>query len=199
MTTTNPTHAPRRRRTAAVLEPEDFLALPDSVAYELVDGKLVERQMGAESSAIAAAIIAVLRQFLRGKRLGYVFSSEASLQCFADAPKKLRRADVSFVRRGRFPNDEVPAGQILVVPDLVVEVVSPRDRAEDVHNKSVEYIAAGVPLVWVVYPKSRTVMIHRQPSAAAGPIGKLSENDAISGEDVIPGFTCGVAEFFEID
>ena len=85
------------------------------------------------------------------------------------------------------------------MPDLIVEVVSPRDRAEDVQNKSAEYIAAGVPLVWVVYPKTRTVMVYRQPSAAAGPVGKLSANDTISGEDVIPGFACRVAEFFDID
>lgn len=199
MSTINPTRVPRRRRLPAVLEPEDFLALPDSIAYELVDGKLVERQMGAESSAIAAAIIAVLRQFLRGKRIGYVFDSEASLQCFQDDPKKLRRADVSFVQRGRFPNGEIPRGQILIVPDLVVEVISPRDRAEAVHDKVNEYIAAGVPLVWVVYPSSRTVTIHRPGTAVAGPMTRLSATDAIGGEDVIPSFSCRVAEFFELD
>lgn len=199
MTMTNSTAASPRRRRPRVWDPEDFLALPDSVAYELVDGKLVARQMGAESSAIAAAISFVLKQFLRGKRLGHLFDSEASYQCFQDAPKKLRRADVSYVRRGRFPNDEVPKGQILIVPDLVVEVISPRDRAEAVHDKVGEYIAAGVPLVWVVYPGSRTVAVHRPAAAAAGPMTKLSAADSITGEAVIPGFTCRVAEFFEID
>ncbi len=38
--------------------PEDLLALPDEKSYELVDGQLVERKMGAESSWIGARLIA---------------------------------------------------------------------------------------------------------------------------------------------
>jgi hypothetical protein len=41
----------------SLVTPEDLLKLPDADSYELVDGKLVERSMGMESSKIAATIL----------------------------------------------------------------------------------------------------------------------------------------------
>jgi Uma2 family endonuclease len=193
MTTMNPIAAPRAR----VYEPEDLLSMPDSKDYELVDGKLVGRKMGCESSLIGALISFLLQQFLRGKKLGHVLASDASFQCYPDAPKKVRRADVSVVCYGRLPGEKVPKGHSPIAPDLVVEVVSPRDLAEQIEVKVLEYLAAGARLVWVVYPSSRRVWVRRPAAAAAGPATELTANDTISGEDVIPGFTCKVSEFFE--
>jgi Uma2 family endonuclease len=186
----------RKSRRAGV-EPEEFLAKRNSGAYELVDGCLVRRPMGAESSWVATRIICILGAFLEGKKLGLLFTSEASYQCFPDAPKKLRRADVSFVRRDRFPDDIVPKAQLKVPPDLAVEVVSPGDNAEELEKKVGEYLSAGARLVWVVYPTGRRVVIRRPATAAAGRIAELLAQDTITGEDVIPGFACPVSRFFE--
>lgn len=82
-------------------------------------------------------------------------------------------------------------------PDLAVEVVSPNDTAEEVDAKVMEWLNAGVPLVWVVSPGVRKVRVQRPRNAALGPISMLGEEDAISGEDVLPGFSCRVSEFFE--
>jgi hypothetical protein len=49
--------------------PEDLLNLPDAVNYELVDGNLVKRKMGTESSVIAATIIVILSNFVRNADL----------------------------------------------------------------------------------------------------------------------------------
>ena len=46
-------------------------------------------------------------------------------------------------------------------PDLVVEVYSPGNRRGKILEKVAEYLGAGIPLVWVVYPKSRTVAMYR--------------------------------------
>ena len=64
-------------------------------------------------------------------------------------------------------------------------------------EKVAEYRAAGVPLVWVVWPQSRTVMVYRPLSSPLGRTSLLTDGDAISGEDVLPGFSCAVKEFFE--
>ena len=48
--------------------PEDLLRLPDAVSYELVDGKLVERNMGMESSEIAIRIAILMGSFVRARR-----------------------------------------------------------------------------------------------------------------------------------
>src|SRR3954464_10705616 len=113
MTTINPI-AKRPR----LYEPEDLLAIPDAVRFELVDGKLVERKIGSESSLIGQLISFLLLQYLRGKKLGHVFGADASFQCFPDSPKKLRRGDVSVIRYGRFPGETIPRGHITIAPDL---------------------------------------------------------------------------------
>jgi Uma2 family endonuclease len=178
------------------ITPDDLMKMPDAVAYELVDGLLVERELGAESSAVAAKIIALLVLFLRDHRLGRVFGSDASFHCFAKAPGKIRRADVSFVQYGRLPVGQAPKGNLLMAPDLAVEVVSPNDTWEQVDAKVLEWLDAGARLVWVVTPGTETVRVHRPPTAAAGPTSMLTADGSISGEDVLPGFTAAVREFF---
>jgi len=181
------------------ITPEEFLAMPDdeAIAYELVDGQLVERNMGAESSLIAARIIVLLGSFLEDRPLGSVFTSETTYQCFVDAPKKLRRADVSFVRKDRLPDGRVPKGQFRIAPDLAVEVISPGDKSEEVDAKTLEWLGAGVSLLWVVSPATRTVRIHRPRASAAEPISFLTVEDTLVGEEVLPGFSCSVAEIFQ--
>lgn len=176
--------------------PEDLLLMEDGVNYELVDGKLVERHMGMESSEIALRIAFLIGLFLRDHPLGRLFGADASYQCFPDFPKKVRKPDVSFIRSQRLPDGRVPTGHCLVAPDLAVEVISPGDLAYEVEEKVSEYLQAGVPLVWVVNPPTRTVRIHRPRHSPRGPVAELTGDDAITGEDVLPGFTCAVREFF---
>jgi Uma2 family endonuclease len=176
--------------------PDDLAAMPDAVKYELVDGRLVERNMGAESSEVAINIAALLRPFVRQHRLGRVFGSDTSYQCFADEPRRVRRADVGFARLDQLPDGRAPKGNIRVAPALVVEVVSPNDTADEVEAKVAEWLGAGVQLLWVVYPSTRTVRIHRPRTSPLGPVSDLTEADVISGEDVVPGFSCPVSEFF---
>jgi Uma2 family endonuclease len=178
-----------------LITPEELLRMPDGVNYELVDGKLVERNMGMESSEIAARILVLIGMFLRDKRLGRLFGADGSYQCFPD-PDKVRKPDVSFIRAARLPADQVIKGHCPIFPDLAVEVVSPGDLAYEVEEKVAEYLAAGVPLVWVVNPPTRTVRIRRPRSAPQGSASELTDADAITGEDVLPGFSCAVSDFF---
>ena len=65
--------------------PEDLLAMPDGKSYELVDGRLVERQMGAESSEIGGNLYFRLRLFCREHDLGIVWPADNGYQCFPAA------------------------------------------------------------------------------------------------------------------
>jgi len=67
----------------APITPDELLKLPDSVRYELVNGQLVERHMGTESSAIALQVAILLGMFLRQHRLGLLLGSDAGYQCFS--------------------------------------------------------------------------------------------------------------------
>jgi Uma2 family endonuclease len=183
-------------QTETAFTPEDLLRMDDGVNYELVDGKLVERHMGMESSEIAARILLLIGMFLRDRRLGRLFGADASYQCFPDSPSKVRKPDVSFIRTDRLPGGRTPTGHCPVPPDLAVEVISPGDLSYEVEEKVTEYLVAGIPLVWVVHPPTRTVRVHRPRSSPRGPISELAGDDTIDGEDVLPGFSCKVSEFF---
>jgi Uma2 family endonuclease len=172
--------------------PEDLLAMPDSHRFDLVDGHLVERNMGAESSWIALQINRYLGNYAETSQHGLVLGPDCGYQIFPDDPNRVRFPDGSFMRSGRLPNDALPRGYIRVVPDLVLEVVSPNDLAWEVDLKVTEYLQAGVPLVWVFYPDTRTVSVYRADGQAA----RLGAGETLSGEEVLPGFTCPVADVF---
>ncbi len=80
------------------------------------------------------------------------------------------------------------------VPTLVVEILSPSDTQDDVHDKLASYRAAGVPLVWVVDPRGHTVTVYR-PDAL--PV-LFNESQEISGAPHLPGFQALVAKFFGV-
>jgi Uma2 family endonuclease len=175
--------------------PEQLLSLPDNgKGYELVGGRLVEKPMGGFASWVAAQISYLLVAFGQNRGIGWVLDSEGSYQCFADDPRKVRKPDVSLVRRERFPDERIPEGHIEIPPDLAVEVISPNDTAYEVDAKVLEYLAAGVPLVWVVNPQSRTIHVYR----ADGTVERLREEDELTAPDLLPQLRCRVAELFSL-
>src|SRR5262245_22290685 len=92
--------------------PEDLLRMPDGDRYELVNGNLVERKRGAWSSYVAGRILIILDAFCSAHHLGWVFPEGTSYQCFPNAPGLVRKPDTSFIRLGRFPQEELPQGHI---------------------------------------------------------------------------------------
>jgi Uma2 family endonuclease len=173
--------------------PEDLLTLPEGDRYELVNGQLVERDMGWKSSWISGLIFDLLLSYCRPRNLGWVLPADASYQCFPERAK-VRKPDTSFIRFERLPASEVPEGHCPIAPNLAVEVVSPNELYEKVECKVDEYLQAGVELVWVVNPATHAVRVHR----ADGTVTDFGENDEITGEAVIPGFRCHVREFFAL-
>ena len=82
---------------------------------------------------------------------------------------------------------------IPIPPDLAIEVVSPSDVHARVVRKALDYLVAGTRLVWVLDPVSKTVTVYRSESD----IETLTRETTLTGEDVVPGFTCPVAQLFE--
>jgi len=172
--------------------PEDLLAMPDGHRFDLVDGHLVERNMGAESSWIAQQVNHRLCSYAETAQHGLVLGPDCGYQIFPDDPNRVRFPDGSLIRSGRLPNEVLPRGHLRVVPDLLIEVVSPNDLAWEVDMKVTAYLQAGVPLIWVFYPDTRTVSVYRADGQAA----RLGVDETLSDEEVLPGFTCLVADVF---
>jgi Uma2 family endonuclease len=176
-----------RRLTVADLE-----AMPDEEDYELIDGRLVAKPpMGNASDLIATRLTYLLSGHCEANPLGWVFG-ETGYQCFPDNPFLLRKPDASFVRFGRYPGEQIPEGYTKFAPDFVAEVISPNDLAEDVEIKIEQFLAAGVRMIWVIYPKTRTAYVYRGDLSVA----RFRADDELSGEDVVPGFRCRVGDLF---
>jgi Uma2 family endonuclease len=171
--------------------PDDLLTMPEGDKYELVDGRLVERNMSQVSNWVGGEIFQFVNSFVRERELGWVWISSMGYACFPDSPRKVRFPDVSFVLKERLPDALTKdSGYVYIPPDLAVEVVSPNDSAREVENKVVEYLGIGVPLVWVIFPESRTAYVHH----GDGSVVRLREGDELTGDKVLPGFRCRLAD-----
>jgi len=173
--------------------PEDLLKMSDGERFELADGQLVETEMSLLASFVTARLIELLSAFVRPRELGGVFNSDASYQCFPRDRTRVRRPDASFISRARL-RSEYLTGHVPIAPDLAVEVASPNDSFYDVQEKIEEYLQAGVKLIWVMNPDTRIVQIYR----ADRTVDHLDLGGEISGEDVIPGFRCQIADLFKL-
>ena len=172
--------------------PEDLLEIHDRPMPELVDGQLMEREMGLKSDRIALTLMRRIGNFVEEHDLGETNGSQGSFRIFPGEPNRVRIPDGSYTSKAHIPSGGTFEGHGLIAPDLVVEVVSPNDVAEELHAKLNDYQSAGVLLIWVVYPKSRTIQVH----ALNQPMRQLRERDVLTGGDVLPGFECSVAGVF---
>jgi Uma2 family endonuclease len=152
------------------------------------EGDEEEQPMGAKAGLVVMAVGGALQVYNVEHDIGYLFSSDCGYMIFPHAPRLTRYPDLSFVRKGRLPEGGPPDGNLRIVPDLVVEVISPNDLAEEVETRLTDFIRAGVPLIWVIYPNTRSIRVIRK--GASEPVH--FEDDELSGGEVLPGFSCRV-------
>ena len=171
--------------------PDDVLRLEDQGLYELVDGKLIEKQMSPLANATAGRITTYLN-IVAMKNDAFEVLPEQTFQCFPDDPDKLRRPDVAVIVRR--PGQHLPdEGHLRVVPDVVVEVISPTDLIYELSEKLEDCRRAGVKLAWIVNPKAKTVDVHHLDQEEYT-ITVLDEGDTLTGGSVISGFSARVGE-----
>lgn len=166
---------------------EELMALPrDGWKRELVDGEIVVSPAGAPHGRIIMELGFLIRLHLRAHPLGYLFDS--STGCWMPSGN-LRSPDLTYVSHERLPQG-VTEGFLRVVPDLVVEVLSPGDSKRLILDKVGEYLAADVRLVWVIDPMQRQAACYRSLTD----VRHVAIDDELDGEDVLPGFRCRLSE-----
>ena len=176
--------------TVAALTPEELQRLSDDGhEYELVDGEALRLNMSLESSWIAGQMLYLLISVM--KRRGWVYPVDAGFRCFAEDSQMVRKPDVAMILRERQPHGPPSEGYCRIAPDLVVEVVSPHDVAQEVHDKIQLWLQVGVQQVWVVWPSTRTVEVHTEAE-----ITRLKGPDELTAGSLIPDFRCAVADLF---
>lgn len=176
---------------------EQFAQLMNDPQYrdhrlELVDGELViMTKPQAPHGFVAGEVYFHLRLYV-GDHGGTVFVGETGLVVRENPSRRdtVRGVDVAYYGPEKL-QDGVPDGFLRLAPDLIVEVISPGNEADDINDKILEYQALGTPLVWIVYPQSRTVMVHQGRDAR-----RYFAEDRLDGGEVLPGFRVQVADLF---
>lgn len=170
---------------------EEFLRMPDpedGTQQELVRGVIMSTPLpGGLHGFCCSSIGWRLGKFIEEKCLGILTLNNAGFVSERD-PDTVRGPDVAFWSHERLP--VIPKGYASVPPDLEIEVVSPSDTFARILAKINHYLTHGVRIVWVADPEDRSVTVHRSLGSSL----ILDENATVSGEDVLPGFQCKVAD-----
>lgn len=165
---------------------------PPEGRWELIDGELVEMTpSGSGASSVATTFTLFLGNHVRPRKLGKIYGADGGFVVFAGR-QIVRVPDAAFVRAERLPSEEEQEKFLRLAPDLVVEVVSPYDRAVEVLDKAMMWLQAGVRLVWVADRRLGTVTVYAPDSSAR----VLRHGEELDGGDVLPGFKVAVAELF---
>jgi len=180
--------------TATAITAEQLLEPPyQGRRCELVEG--VIRMMspaGWRHGEIVSILHSRLATYIEKHKLGKSFGAETGFLLSRD-PDTVRAPDFAFIANRNLPAKAPEEAFWPGAPDLAVEVLSPDDRTGDVNDKIRAWLNAGAEEVWVVDPQLQSVMIHR----SATDISMHPSGDVIKSNDqLLPGFSCSVAELF---
>jgi Uma2 family endonuclease len=171
----------------------DWVLRPENEArhYELYRGEVEEvSRPGERHGVVCANVVGKLHHYKQQTKRGYVLCNDPGVILERD-PDTVRGPDVAyFPKRKRY--EDMNPKFIEDPPALVVEVLFPNDRIGKVTRRVAEFLRAGVRLVWLLDPEACDVTVYPagKPSYVVEPKGE------ITGDDVLEGFRCAIAEFF---
>src|SRR5262249_32074428 len=172
---------------------EDLAALGDDSHFELIRGELREKvATKLRHGKVGGLFHSYFGAYAISSGLGYVIHGETGCQ-LEDGPESVLMPDVSSPRRERMPPDAELDSFARVVPDALVEVLSPSNRLPEVDVKIEIYRTAGVPLILVADPETKSIEAH----SPAGLTRVYRAGEDLDGGDVLPGFRVPVAPFFD--
>lgn len=150
---------------------------------------------GTQHGDIQLRLAALITPYLHAHHLGTLTGTGCYNLPMPDHSEELLCPDLSYVLPQRKATAPMRGSYLVLAPDMVIEIASPRDFRPQVQNKVQIYLAAGVHLVWVVWPHAQTVDVWR-PTSLQAPIAIMADTDMLDGLDVMPGFACHVKDIF---
>ena len=170
---------------------EELLRRPDLNPCELVDGRVVPTMpTGDEHADVEYELGMRLRAYGKETGRGRAVGGEVGIYIRRN-PATVRAADIVFISKERDLRPRAK-GYFEIVPELVVEVLSPEDRMSRVREKLRDYFSAGVQIVWVVDSTLRRVLVHRSLTD----VTVLDDRQILTDEELLPGFSVAVSDLF---
>lgn len=162
--------------------------------WELDQGRVVDMPPPqAPHGTICAWVAHLLWAFAVARGRGRVTTNDTGLIVETD-PDTVRGVDVMFFDAS-LALDAIPAGYETDPPALAVEVRSPTDRVNQMSRRVAQYLARGVPVVWVVDPSDQTVAVHR-PGGAVPAVAR--GDDDLTGPDDLPDLRLRAGDLFTL-
>ncbi len=166
---------------------------PDQDRGEIVNGEWIPVSNNTwRHGEILFALCGIIQRYLL-THPGWSVSVGDPGTKLSTEPATLRGPDIGMVREERRPTGTGVDGWLEGAPTLAVEVVGDRQSVAGVINKSLEYLAAGALVVWVIDPASSKVLVLTPPNC----IQVIGAEDTLEGGDVLPDFACKVAEILK--
>lgn len=165
----------------------------DDKLFELEDGEPVEMSRPAEIHGVVCWLAAMLLgNYLFRRGAGYVCTNDTGL-IVKRGPDTVRGPDLMvFLETKPFSSLERKYSER--IPELIVEVLSPSDRRGKTLRRIEQYHKRGIPLVWLIDPEEMIVTVYRPNEFPK----VLDEIDELTGNGVLPEFTCRVADLFAL-
>jgi Uma2 family endonuclease len=142
---------------------DELIEMSGNRRCELIKGEVIDMApAGGGHGSVTGHFFARIYGFVHSRGLGEVFAAETGF-VLEKNPDTVRAPDVAFVTKKQLlATGGIPTrGFMHVAPALVVEVLSPGDRASDVEEKTQQWLAFGVTSVWLADPRTKSVTIHR--------------------------------------
>jgi Uma2 family endonuclease len=170
------------------IEDVEFLR-DDNHRYELWEGEIWRMSPTKKRHGRGTArVMRSLGRYLDHNPIGELYTAEVG---FRGGPRRFLCPGAAYVSNERdAPVDDDDF--FPYAPDLAIEVLSPDNTRPKVRRKARAYLASGGLLVWALDSRRRTVTVWR-PEAEPQ---TLTEEDVLSGEEVLPGFSVRVVELF---
>jgi Uma2 family endonuclease len=170
--------------TTTLLTFEEFEQLPDEPCKsELLDGELIQLPPAKlRHMDLATRLYHLLLEFVKSGAFPHLG------QVTIEYGYKLGRRswvipDVSITHPNQTRGDYLEGA-----PLLAIEVVSESNRADHLHRKLKKYLANGGHEVWVMYPDTRSVVVHHASQS--------NEFDTTLSSDLLPGLTIDLLKLF---
>lgn len=165
-----------------------YLSREDQYKYEWVNGLIEKTPRTMDKTQLY--ILTNLIRFLYSLKASYP-KIDGDLVAEGDTffAGNHRRPDIAYYTEAQI---QAARNNEDVHPDFVIEVISKNDQAEKLVKRMGDYWAAGVRVIWQIYPENKQIHVYHGKHMTV-----CSGDDLCSAEPVVPGFVLPVHEVFK--
>ncbi|NJK62643.1 MAG: Uma2 family endonuclease [Synechococcaceae cyanobacterium SM2_3_1] len=178
---------------------EEFLALPEGdITYELVDGQVIPKDKSMAPKRFHSRLQPILWRVVEdwcrdpnAQKPGSAYT-EWAIKLVRNQQDWIPVPDVTYVSDQQLGSDAVVDEVCQVIPDLVIEIISPSQPFGEMTQKAGDYLKAGIPRVWIVDPAAKSITVFF-PDAPP----KTFTQTAVINDDSLPGLELIPQDIFE--